>query len=126
MAWFRSRKKGSGGGSGALVATGSFTSGSTQYEKVEIYCGFKPDYVEVIMEFESGYTYACAYMESRGTYGKSFWNLRPLENVTYEIELGSSTGETGITDFTTNGFKYRVNGGNTRNKSCTYKAVKFE
>jgi hypothetical protein len=132
MAWIRciGNDGGGGGGGGASVATGSFTSGSERYAKVEINCGFQPDYVEVKMVFESGYTYACAFHESRPddanySYGKSFWDLRPIEGAWYEITLGSETGETGISDITSTGFKYRVNGGNTQNKACTYKAVKF-
>lgn len=124
MAWFRSRKKGSGGSSVQIV-TGSFTSGAAAQQKVEVNCGFQPDYVEVKMAFESGYTYANAYMESRGTYGKSTWDLRPIEGVEYNITLGSTEGETGISDITSTGFKYRVNGGNTWNKACTYTAIKF-
>ncbi len=114
-----------GGGGSSTEATGSFISGSTSQQKVEINCGFKPDYVEVIMEFGNGYTYANAYMESRGEYGKSFWDLRPIEGACYEITLGSENGETGISDITNTGFKYRVNGGNTQNKACTYRAIKF-
>lgn len=112
-------------GNYTLFACGSFTTGSTRYEKNEIDCGFQPDYVEVKMEFGNGYTYANAYMESRGTYGKSFWDLRPIEDNVYELQLGSTEGETGISDITSTGFKYRVNGNNTQNKACTYKAMKF-
>lgn len=72
MAYFKVTKKQSGGGGGAQMATGSFTSETTRYGKTEINCGFQPDYVEVVMAFESGYTYANAYVESRGTYSKSF------------------------------------------------------
>ena len=125
MAYFKVTKKQSGGGGGAQMATGNFTSGTAAQQKVEINCGFQPDYVEVVMVFESGYTYANAYMESRGTYGKSFWDLRPIEGACYEIQLGSAEGETGISDITSTGFKYRVNGGNTQGKACTYTAIKF-
>ena len=126
MAYFRCVGGNGGGGGSAQEASGSFTSGSSAQQKVEVNCGFQPDYVEVKMEFESGYTYANAFMETRtGGEGKSFWDLRPIEGAWYEITLGSETGETGITDITSTGFKYRCNGANTQNKACTYKAVKF-
>lgn len=127
MAWFRSRKK--GGGSSMQIATGTFTSGTSAQQKVEVYCGFQPDVVMVDMEFGNGYTRA-TYLSTEAfettDHPISVWDLRPMENVVYAITPGSVTGETGITDITSYGFKYRVNGSNTQNKPCTYKAVRFE
>lgn len=126
MAWFRSRKKGSGGG--YTEATGSFTSGSSQGAKVEVNCGFKPDLVMVDMEFGNGFsraTYLSTAWYEATDHPISVWDLRPMENVIYAITPGSVGGETGITDLTDTGFKYRSNGWNTQNKACTYTAIKF-
>lgn len=114
----------SGGGSDVQKAQGTFTSGTTQYEKTEINCGFEPDLVIVNMAFGNGFTSATCVKNGNGLYD-SVWNLRPIENATYLITMGSSSGETGITDITSTGFKYRVNGSNTFGKACDYIAYKF-
>ena len=128
MAFFKVTKKQEGGS--ATVTSGSFTTGSTADYVSEINCGFQPDYVEVEMEFSTGHTLACAFLEQRDDQttpiGRSVWDLRPLENVCYDLTLGSSNGETGICDITSTGFKYRAHGNNTLNKACTYKAFKFQ
>lgn len=117
------------GGSKYIKATGSFTSGTSTYEKVEVNCGFKPDLVMVDMEFGNGYTRA-TYVSTSAfestDHPTSVWDLRPLESVIYAITPESETGETGITDLTDSGFKYRVNGSNTFGKACTYTAIKFD
>lgn len=117
MAWYRS------GGSSAKMATGSFTSGANQYDKVEINCGFKPDYVIVKMAFRGGYSHAM--YSGQDTWSFSYWDLRPIENTGYLLTLGQATGETGISDITDTGFKYRVNASNTRSQACEYIAIKF-
>lgn len=126
MAWFRSRKK---SGGGYTEATGSFTSGTTAQQKVEVNCGFKPDLVMVDMAFGNGFsraTYLSTAWYEETDHPTSVWDLRPIENVIYAITPGSVSGETGITDLTDTGFKYRVNGSNTQGKACTYTAIKFE
>lgn len=116
------------GGSKYIKTTGSFTSGASQWAKVEVNCGFKPDLVMVDMEFGNGFTratYLSTAWYEETDHPISVWDLRPMENVIYAITPGSAEGETGISDITSTGFKYRVNGNNTQNKACTYKAMKF-
>ena len=117
------------GGSKYIKTTGSFTSASSGGTKVEVNCGFKPDLVMVDMEFGNGFTRATylstAWYEATD-HPISVWDLRPMENVIYAITPGSVNGETGITDLTDTGFKYRSNGSNTTNKACTYTAIKFD
>ena len=102
-------------------ASGSFTTGSQQSQEVEINCGFRPDYISVDMEFESGHTCAIYEKTSNG-YETSRWDLRPIENVIYYPFDGV---ETGISAITNTGFKYRCYSTNTQNKKCTYNAIKF-
>lgn len=134
MAFTRSFKKQSGGGGGSgdgQVVRGTFTSPSTQYGKIEIDCGFQPDLVVVLMAFTgntsqhlTGQTLATCIKKSDGNYFSS-WDLRPMENTSLTLALGQATGETGISDITSTGFKYRVNASNTQGKACEYTAVKF-
>lgn len=98
---------------------GTFTTGSTQYAKVEVNCGFRPTYISVILPFQSGDTTAVYDADVSTT--TSTWTI-PQEHNTYTIQLGSETGETGITDITDTGFKFRCNAANTRNVQCTYSA----
>ena len=117
------------GGSKYIKATGSFTSASSGGQKVEVNCGFKPDLVMVDMEFGNGFTratYLSTAWYEETDHPASVWDLRPMENVIYAIVPGSVSGETGITDLTDTGFKYRSNGSNTTNKACTYTAIKFD
>lgn len=107
------------------IVTGEFVTGSEQYAKVEIDCGFKPDFIQVLMDFESGHTIA-TYVSKDNNENINEWDLRPIEGVRYDIALGQETGETGISDITNTGFKYRCNASNTQGKLCSYKAVKFE
>ena len=99
--------------------SGTFVSGTHQYEKVPVICGFKPDYVRVDFSLPGGATYAI-YDSSVST-TTSHWII-PGEGNDYTIVLGSETGESGISDITDNGFKFRVNAGNTFEKTCTYTA----
>ena len=99
--------------------SGTFTTGTQQYEKVEVNCGFRPTYISVILPFQSGDTTA-VYDASIST-TRSTWTI-PQEHNTYTIQLGSETGETGITDITNTGFKFRCNAPNTRNVQCTFSA----
>ena len=117
------------GGSKYIKTTGSFTSASSGGQKVEVNCGFKPDLVMVDMEFGNGFTratYLSTAWYEETDHPASVWDLRPMENVIYAIVPGSVSGETGITDLTDTGFKYRSNGSNTTNKACTYTAIKFD
>lgn len=97
--------------------SGTFTTGSQQYEKVEINCGFRPKYVKVILPFSRSDTVAI-YDSSIST-TTSTWYI-PQESRTYTLTLGEAQGETGISDITDTGFKFRCNAGNTRNVSCTF------
>ena len=111
----------SGGGEGQYVegcVEGNFVSADSQYGKVTVDLGFKPDFVCVTLPFDNGNTHAI-YMNSNG-YEQSYWDLRPVESPVYWIELGSSTGETGICEINNNGFVFRSNAANTRNKKCKY------
>lgn len=101
--------------------SGTFVTGSAQYEKVEVNCGFRPDYIEVTLPFSSGDTTAI-YDASVST-TTSTWEI-PQESNKYTIELGSVTGETGITDITDTGFKFRCNASNTRSVTCAFTASK--
>ena len=109
----------------ANYATGSFITGSSTFAKVEVNCGFQPDIVIVDMDFGNN-THTCAtYFKTSNNFESSFWDLRPMEGVRYEITLDRTEGETGISDITSTGFKYRCNASNTQNKACTYIAIKF-
>lgn len=99
--------------------SGTFTTGNAQYVKVEVNCGFRPTYIQVILPFSNGDTYATYDADVSTT--TSTWEI-PMEHNTYTITLGSETGETGITDITNTGFKFRCNAANTRNVQCTYSA----
>ena len=99
--------------------SGTFTTGGTQYAKVEVNCGFRPIYIQVILPFSNGDTYATYDADVSTT--TSTWYI-PMESRTYTIDLGSETGETGITDITDTGFKFRCNASNTRNVQCTFSA----
>lgn len=105
---------------GETTISGTFTTGSTQYEKVIVDCGFKPTSISVILPFSNGDTYA-EYDETIST-TTSTWEI-PMESRTYTITLGSETGESGITDILDNGFKFRCNASNTRNVNCTFEAT---
>lgn len=105
-----------------FTVTGTFVTGANQYDKVDVNCGFKPDYIQVILPFSSGNTYAT--YDVRLSSVVSHWVI-PMEHNDYTITLGSTTGETGISDITPTGFKFRCNAGNTRNVQCTYTATKF-
>lgn len=105
---------------GETTISGSFTTGSTQYEKVIVDCGFKPTSISVVLPFSNGDTYA-EYDEVIST-TTSTWEI-PMESRTYTITLGSETGESGITDILDNGFKFRCNASNTRNVNCTFEAT---
>lgn len=99
--------------------SGTFTTGGTQYAKVEVNCGFRPTYIQVILPFSNGNTYATYDADVSTT--TSTWEI-PMEHNTYTITLGSETGETGITDITDTGFKFRCDAPNTRNVQCTFSA----
>lgn len=99
--------------------SGTFTTGGTQYAKIEVNCGFRPTYIQVILPFSNGNTYATYDADVSTT--TSTWEI-PMEHNTYTITLGSETGETGITDITNTGFKFRCNASNTRNVQCTFTA----
>ena len=111
-----------------FVSVGTFVTENTANAETEVYCGFKPDYIHVEMEFESGHTYADYYRSNNYVY--SWWDLRPIENTRYAILNGEdatvgANGETGITRTMNSGFAYRAHGSNTFNKHCTYYAVKM-
>lgn len=97
--------------------SGTFTTGANQYDKVEINCGFRPKYVKVILPFSRSDTVAI-YDSSIST-TTSTWYI-PQESRTYTLTLGEVQGETGISDITDTGFKFRCNASNTRNVSCTF------
>lgn len=105
------------------TATGEFTTSENTDGISSVNVGFRPDAVLVIMEFSTGVTHAMA--GSVGEYSNSVWDLRPIENAQYNLNLGAETGETGISNITDTGFEYRAHGSNTTNKHCTYTAVKW-
>lgn len=105
---------------GETTISGTFTTGSIQYEKVIVDCGFKPTSISVVLPFSNGDIYA-EYDEAVST-TTSTWEI-PMESQTYTIILGSETGESGITDILDNGFKFRCNASNTRNVNCTFEAT---
>lgn len=116
---------GGGGGGGATIKIGTFTTESTQYGISEIDCGFKPDLVLVSLPISGKDT--TSYWEKNLSYAeeKAPWLLAPAESSFYMNNLGRTTGETGIQDITDNGFKFIVNGSNTRGVACNYVAVKY-
>lgn len=97
--------------------SGQFVTASVSQGIVDVDCGFMPDYIYVVLPFSSGNTYA-VYDASIST-TTSTWTI-PMEQNTYTITLGSTTGETGICEVNSNGFKFRCNAGNTRNVTCTF------
>lgn len=116
---------GGGGGGGATIKMGTFTTESTQYGISEIDCGFKPDLVLVSLPISENDT--TSYWEKNLSYAetKSPWLLAPAESSFYMNNLGRTSGETGIQTITDNGFKFIVNGSNTRGVTCNYVAVKY-
>lgn len=99
--------------------TGTFISASTSQGKVDIDCGFEPNYILVVLPFGNGNTYAI-YAEMLSTTISKWWI--PMERNKYDIIIGSETGETGINDILSNGFKFRSNGGNTQGVNCQVSA----
>ena len=108
------------------VKQGTFVSASTQHGIVDVNVGFKPDLIMVKLPFTGGDT--SSYWEKGMSWAETtaFWNLKPVENVTYLVELGRTTGETGIQAINYNGFSFMSNGGNTQGVTCEYVAVKYE
>ena len=108
------------------IKQGTFVSASSQYGIVDVNCGFKPDLVMVKLPFTGGDT--SSYWEKGMSWAETtaFWNLKPVENVTYLVNLGRTTGETGIQAINNNGFSFMSNGGNTQGVTCEYIAVKYE
>lgn len=107
---------------GSSQDSGSFTTGANQYDKVEINCGFRPDYIQVLLPFSQSDTVSTYDSDVSTT--TSTWYI-PQESRTYTIALGETQGETGISDITDTGFKFRCNASNTRSKQCTYIASKY-
>lgn len=119
------KNAGSGGGDGSKVLTGTFTTESTQYGLSVIDCGFKPDLVLVRLPISGKDT--TSFWEKNLSYAetKAPWLLAPAESSYYMNDLGRTTGETGIQSITDTGFKFIVNGSNTRSVTCNYVAVKY-
>lgn len=105
---------------------GTFVSASSQYGIVDVYCGFEPDLVMVRLPFGNNDT--TSYWEKGMSWAetKAMWNLHPAESVTYVVNLGRTTGETGIQAINNNGFSFMSNGGNTQGITCEYIAVRYE
>lgn len=110
------------GGGGGGVKQGTFTSASIQYGIVDIEVGFKPDAVMVVLPFSAGDT--LSYWSSDLDWGKAMWYIKP-EGRVWLLDLGRTTGETGIQQINDNGFSFLSNAANTRSVECTYTAVKF-
>lgn len=110
----------------ATMKQGTFVSASSQYGIVAVNCGFEPDLVMVKLPFTGGDT--TSYWEKGMSWAetKSMWNLYPVESVVYVVDLGRTTGETGIQAINNNGFSFMSNGGNTQGVTCEYIAVKYE
>lgn len=116
---------GGGGGDTSKIKTGTFTTENTQYGLSEIDCGFKPDLVVVFLPISQKDT--TSYWEKNASWAatSAIWCIKPAENAAYEVTLGRTTGETGIQSITDTGFKFIVNGSNTRNIECKYVAVNY-
>lgn len=117
---------GGGEGSGAQVSSGTFTTSDTQYGITEIECGFKPDLIMVALPISGNDTTAYWWKDASWSATKSMWVLRPAETSSYIVDLDRTTGETGIQSITDTGFKFLVNGSNTRGVECKYTAIKFK
>ena len=127
MAFFRCGGNGGSGG-GATVATGTFTSASTQHGIVSVNVGFKPDLLMVFMTLStSPANDTCSYWEKDASWAENFaiWCLQPAEGSSYPVLLGRNDGETGIQQINNNGFSYMSNGGNTQGRTCRYVAIKY-
>lgn len=110
----------------ATMKQGTFVSASSQYGIVDVNCGFEPDMVMVRLPFGNNDT--TSYWEKGMSWAETtaFWNLKPAENVVYEVALNRQSGETGIQAINNNGFSFMSNGGNTQGITCEYIAVKYE
>ena len=117
---------GGGGGNTTKLSEGTFTTEATQYGISEIDLGFKPDFVMVFLPINSKDTTSYWYNGASWGSNDAIWNLKPAENGNYVVSLDRETGETGIQSITDNGFKFIVNGANTRGVTCKYIAGKFE
>lgn len=102
------------------VATGTFTTGSVAQQRVEINCGFQPDIVIVDLLFSNQHTTCMCY----APHSSSVWDVRPAESVVHPVPMNTN-GETGISEITSTGFNFRVNGNNTFNLPCEYAAIKL-
>ena len=105
---------------GATIATGSFTTGTTSQERVEINCGFQPDIVIVDFLFNNQHTTCMCYTP----HSSSVWDVRPAESVVHPVPMNTD-GETGISEITSIGFNFRVKGSNTFGLPCDYIAIKL-
>lgn len=110
----------------ATVKEGTFISAGTQHGIVSVNVGFKPDLVIVRMPFGNNDT--TSYWEKGMSWAETnaMWVLYPAESVTYYVELGRQSGETGIQAINNDGFSFMSNGWNTLNVECEYVAVKYE
>lgn len=99
--------------------SGTFTTHSQRYGKVEVDCGFEPSYIEVHMPFLNMDSVAIYDASVSTTY--STW-YEPTQQVTYQVQLGESEGGVGISDITSTGFKYRSDSSASRNQTSTYTA----
>lgn len=110
----------------ATMKQGTFVSATSQFGIVDVDCGFKPDLVMVKLPLTGGDT--VSYWEKGMSWAetKACWGLAPAENNCYAVNLGRTTGETGIQAINNNGFSFMSNGGNTRGITCEYIAVKYE
>lgn len=114
-----------GGGGGAQVDTGTFTSSSQQYGIVTINCGFQPDLVMVTLPFDGVDTTSFWWREASWNSTMAQWDLLPAEWSAYPVDLGRQYGETGIQQITSNGFTFMSNAWNTQGVVCKYIAIKY-
>ena len=116
---------GSSGSGGATIksVTGTFTSPASAQGTIHIDCGFQPDIISVLLPMNGKKT--CSYYDKFIRNDGAYWDLKPVENVSYFNSFAEATGETGISGIDENGFTFRTKGENTLNVECSYIAYKI-
>ena len=112
-------------GSNVQISNGTFTSATSQYGIVTVNCGFEPDLVIVSLPLGDYDTTSYWWKESSMHSTLAIWDLLPAEWGQYMVNLGRSTGETGIQAMNNNGFSFMSNASNTQGVTCKYIAIKY-
>ena len=107
---------------------GEFVTSNVQYGIVDVEVGFKPDLLVIELPFSNNVNgTTVATWEKNATWAEthSVWAI-PSESKAVYTELNRYQGEAGIQSINENGFSFKSQAQNTRNKTCKYMAVKYK